>query len=353
MIPTSPRGTASTTWPPGLGSRRPRLWLDAAGRERVTYPEREANLTDHQRYVYRGFQWGRPERGMWDPEARIEFMERVGVDRQALVPDTDPYHYDVEPELATSVCQAYNNAVSRVLKRYPGRFLGLAPLPMQDPERAVQELDRAIGELGLHAPVLVTNVDGRGLDEPEFWPVYAKAEELNVPLILHPSRSGKMLGIERLKKFHLHNTLGCLYEGTHAITCLILGGVLDMFPRLRVALLETWCGFMPHLMDRLQAEYEHGLDKIIRKPPREYMDQFWLCANVSIEKEELAHAVERFGPNWIIMGTDFPHGLGDGIGVTGEGNVGDYVSMISGLTDEQKERVLGLNAAELFGIPAN
>ena len=335
---------------PRFGRRRPRQWSDAAGRSIVRYPEREANLTAHQRYVYRCFDWSRPNPGLSDPELRIQFLDQVGADMQVLVPDSDPYHYDVEPELATSVCQSYNNAVSRVLKKYPGRFLGLAVLPMQDPDRAVQELDRAVGELGLHAPVVCTNVDGRDLDEPEFWPVFAKIEELGVPLILHPSRSGKMLGIERLRRFHLHNTLGCLYEGAIAMTSLILGGVLDLFPRLRVALLETWCGYLPHLMDRLQAEYEHGADKLIRKPPYQYADQFWLCANVSMEKEELVHVVQRYGADRLIMGTDFPHGLGEGIGVTGAGPISDYVEAIPGLTNEQKDRILGLNAAELFGI---
>ncbi len=339
---------------PRFGSRRPRLWIDAAGREKMTYPEREANLTEHQRWVFRSFQWGESERGMWDPEARIEFMDRVGVDRQVLVPDDDPYQYDVEPELATSVAQAYNNAVSRVMKKYPGRFLGLATLPMQDPERAVRELDRAVGELGLPAPVVITNINGKSVDEPEFWPLYARIEELGVPLIMHASRNSWMLGMERLRKYRLHNTLGCLFEGTHAITSLILGGVFDMFPRLRVAFLETWCGYLPHLMDRLQAEYEHGLDKVIKKRPSEYLDQIWICANVALEQEELAHVIERYGANRIVMETDFPHGMGDdSIGVTGEGVLSEMVAKIPGLTEEQRERIVGLNAAELYGIPAN
>jgi len=101
---------------------------------------------------------------------------------------------------------------------------------MQSPTRAVVEMERAITELGLHAPTLFTNVNGRNLDEPEFWPVYAKAEELNVPLILHPSRSGVLLGLDRLTKHHFDNALGFLYEGSLAISSLITGGVLDLSP---------------------------------------------------------------------------------------------------------------------------
>jgi aminocarboxymuconate-semialdehyde decarboxylase len=127
---------------------------------------------------------------------------------------------------------------------------------MQSPPRALKELDRAITDLGLQAPTLFTNVNGRNLDQPEFWPIYARIEELGVPLILHPSRSGKLLGLERLTKLHLDNALGFLYEGTLAITSLICGGVLDMFPRLRVGLLETGSGYLPYLMDRLNEVYD-------------------------------------------------------------------------------------------------
>lgn len=332
---------------PRFEHRRPRVWFDAAGRSAITYPDREANLSHHQRYALPNlFQFSQPRPGFWDPEPRIKFLDRLGIHMQVLVPSNESFHYDVEPDLATAVCQSYNNAMSRVLREYPGRFIGLAHLPMQSPPRALKELDRAITEMGLHAPTLFTNVNGRNLDEPEFWPVYARIEELGVPLILHPSRSGKLLGLERLTKFHLDNALGFLYEGSLAVTSLICGGVLDMFPRLRVGILETGCGYLPYLMDRLNEVYDHEVvRKLIRKRPHEYIDQFWLSANVSAEKETLVHVVQRYGAERLMMAVDFPHGLGG----AGE-SVVDNVLDNPGLTEDQKNRLLGLNAAELFGI---
>lgn len=327
--------------------RRPRVWFDAAGRSGITYPEREAQLSHHQRDVLPNlFRFSRQQPGFWEPELRIDLLDRLGIDMQVLVPSNESFHYDVEPELATSVCQSYNNAIARVLHKYPHRFIGLAHLPMQSPPRAVKELERAITELGMHAPTLFTNVDGRNLDEPEFWPVYAKMEELNVPLILHPSRSGKLLGLERLTKFHLDNALGFLYEGSLAITSLITGGVLDMFPHLRVALMETGSGYLPYLMDRLQEVYEQeGVNKLIKKQPYEYLNQFWIAANVSTEKETLLYVIQRYGTERLMMAIDFPHGLGG----SGESSVDDVYNN-PGLTEAQKDRILGLNAAELFGI---
>lgn len=332
---------------PRFEDRRPRVWFDAVGRSRITYPEREANMSHHQRVVLPNLL--RPSRqrpGFWEPELRIEFLDRMGIDMQVLVPSNESFHYDVEPDLATSVCQSYNNAIARVLQRFPGRFIGLAHLPMQSPTRAIREMERAITELGLHAPTLFTNVNGRNLDEPEFWPVYAKAEELDVPLILHPSRSGKLLGLERLTKFHLDNSLGFLYEGTLAITSFITGGVLDLFPRLRIALMETGCGYLPTLMDRLNEVYDQeGVDQLIRKRPHEYLDQFWVAANVSTEKETLAYVMQRCGAARLMMAVDFPHGLGG----AGEACIDDVITNPA-LTADQRDRILGLNAAELFGI---
>ena len=332
---------------PRFEDRRPRVWFDAAGRSAVTYPDREAKLSYHQRYILPNtFLPSRRPSGFWHPEARIEFMDQLGIQMGVLVPSNPPFHHDVEPDLATSVCQSYNNAISRVLRNHPGRFIGLAHLPMQSPTRALKELDRAIIELGLQAVTLMTNVNGRNLDEPEFWPVYAKIEELNVPLILHPSRSGKLLGMDRLMKFHLDNALGFFYEGTLAITSLICGGVLDLFPRLRVGILETGSGYLPYLMDRLDEVYDQeGVNKLIRKRPHEYLDQFWISANVSTEKETLVYVVQRYGANRLMMAVDFPHGLG-GAGLT----CIDEVLNNPGLTEPQKDRIMGLNAAALFGI---
>ncbi len=335
---------------PQFGDRRPRLWFDAAGRDAITYPDREAALSKlsyHQRYgLMNSFIFHHHPPGFWEPEPRIEFLDRYGIRMQVLVPAPTPYYYDVEPDLATSVCQSYNNAISRVLRKYPGRFIGLAQLPMQSPFRALQELDRAITELDLQAAMLFTNINGRNLDEPEFWPIYGRMEELGVPVVLHPSRAGHLLGIERLTKFHLDNSLGFLYEGSLAITSFICSGILDLFPRLRIGLLETGCGYLPYLMDRLNEVYDQeGVNKLIKKRPHEYLDQFWLAANVSAEKETLVYLVQRYGADRLMMAVDFPHGLGG----AGEGVI-DAVLNNPGLTHQQKERIMGLNAAELFGI---
>src|SRR5207248_8610146 len=135
--------------------------------------------------------------------------------------------------------------------------------------------------------------------------------DLCAPPAQHPQRRARRLCLARLTKYHLDTSLVFLYEGTLAITSLITGGVLDMFPRLRVALMETGCGYLPTLMDRLNEVYDaEGVDKLIKKRPHEYLDQFWVAANVSTERDTLGYVTQRYGADRIMMAIDLPHGLG-------------------------------------------
>jgi aminocarboxymuconate-semialdehyde decarboxylase len=329
---------------PRFEHRVPRFVYDSAGRSMIVYPDREAALSPQQKQ-WRGYNmWLLRAPGNLDPEVRLDFMDENSIQLQVLVP-SEQFHYDVEPDLGTAVCQSYNNAMGRLLQKHPGRFITLANLPMQSPPRAVKELERAVNELGLHAALIFGNVDGRNLDEPAFWPVYECLERLDKPLIIHPGRFGKLIGLERGYKFHMENSLGFLYEGTFAIASLITGGVFDKFPRLRVGFLETGAGYLPTLMDRLTEVYEtEGVDKLILKRPDEYLDQIWLSVNVSAERRTLPYLVQRHGADRFMMGSDYPHGLGGA-------NLDDLRSN-PGLTDDAKERILGLNAAQLFGIAA-
>jgi predicted TIM-barrel fold metal-dependent hydrolase len=110
--------------------------------------------------------------------------------------------------------------------------------------------------------------------------------------------------------------------------------------------METGCGYIPTLMDRLNEVYDQeGASELIKKRPQEYLDQFYIAANVSTEKETLAYVTQRYPALNLMMAIDFPHGLGG----AGESCVDDVTGNAL-LTDEQKERILGLNAATLFAI---
>ncbi|MBM2811225.1 MAG: amidohydrolase family protein, partial [Chloroflexi bacterium] len=188
-------------------------------------------------------------------------------------------------------------------------------------------------------------------------PVYERAEQLGVPLIIHGNRFGPLMGLERLDHMHLDNALGFLFEGSTAIASLIMNGVLDNFPRLRIGVLETGAGYLTYLMDRLQEIYEgetyggispnHAkrVKDLIRKPPREYMDQLWVCFDVEAERANVPHVVSTFGADRFMVNSDFPHHVGG----AGEGMI-DSVRGIQTLSSSDQEEILGLSACRLFGI---
>ena len=90
-------------------------------------------------------------------------------DMQVLIPNNGPFYYDVDSAMALSVCRSYNNSLGRIIKKFPGKFFGLVTLPLQAPALAVQELDRAVRDLGLHAPVCYTSVNDKDIDVDELW----------------------------------------------------------------------------------------------------------------------------------------------------------------------------------------
>jgi len=340
-----------------FGSRWPRFMTDAVGRDWIEFPERAERFTPQQQAMPSGMAPRKNHPGSHDPAVRATWLDGAGFDMQVLVPNPTPLSYGLEPAIAIALARSYNNAISRTLQAFPGRFIGLAWVPLQDPVAAIDELDRAIEELGLHAPVIYTHVNWHNLDERRFWPFYGRVEQLGVPLTIHPNRFEGLMGLERLRHMHLDNPLGFLYEATLAVTSLIMEGVLDVFPRLRVGLLETGGGWLHYLMDRLQEIYEgevYGgistdpaipVKELIRKPPEGYLDQFWFCLNVGAELRTIPGLVERFGADRFMINSDFPHGVGGG----GQGTI-QRVRELQGLTAEQKEQLLGRSACQLFDI---
>ncbi|HZT07290.1 MAG TPA: amidohydrolase family protein [Chloroflexota bacterium] len=338
-------------------SRWPRVQFDALGRDFIVFPEQFDKLSPYQRSIPCSLIPGRHHPGYYDPAPREQWLDEAGIDMQVLVPSPATFTYHCEPELGAAVCRSYNDAIARVLKAHPGRFIGLAVLPMQDPVAAVEELDRATLELGIHAPLVISNVNDKNLNEYEFWPVYERMELLGVPLIVHGNRNGPTVGLDRLPHMHMDNALGFLFEGSLAIASLIMYGVLDMYPKLRVGVLETGAGYLTYLMDRLEEIYEmetfggispyqgKRVKDLILKRPREYMDQFWVCFNVGAEARNVPHVVRQFGADRFMVNSDFPHGVGG----AGEGMV-DIVNGIDEISRSEKDTLLGLAACELFAI---
>jgi aminocarboxymuconate-semialdehyde decarboxylase len=205
-----------------------------------------------------------------DLDLRLAGMARQGVDVHALSL-TAPMVYWASPAFGLALSQAYNDAVSAAHVRHPDRFVGLAMVPMQAPELAVKEMERAAKLPGMRGLYVATNMNGADLDEKRFWDVYAKAEELGWTMFLHPLDT---IGRERTTRYYLKNLIGNPYDTGVAAAHLIFGGVLDAFPKLEVNLPHAG-GTFPWLIGR----WDHGTRvrpelKHMKKMPSEYLRRF-------------------------------------------------------------------------------
>lgn len=331
-----------------FGDRGPRFVFDGLGRDVVVYKARAQQIPDFMWDYPTCLQPGRRYPGVSDGDVRAADLEKIGFDRQVLVPNNAPFAYDVDPDLGASVCRSYNHAVARVLDRHPHKFIGLAVLPMQDVDRAIEELDHAIVEKGIHAPQIGTNVLDKNLDEYEFWPFYKRVEELGVPLIIHCSHLAVTAGAHRYKRYRFGNALQFPAESSLAIGSLICGGVLDAFPNLRVGILEAGAGFLPYLFDRLDevAVEEPEYTKVkIKKLAHEYLGQFWFSFNIKTEADSLPFLIERIGADRLLLSSDYPHSLaGSGM------NTIQFLESLDTVSPGDKEKLMGLNAVRLFNL---
>ncbi len=242
----------------------------------------------------------------FDLPARLRSMDRQGVEVQALSL-TIPMVYWADGEVGHRLARAFNDAASEAHTANPGRFVGCATLPMQDPPRAAQELERASGLPGIRAVYLGTNVNGRELSDPAFFPIFERCQALRLPVLLHPIR---VIGAERLKPYYLQNLLGNPFDTAVAAAHLVFGGVLDRLPRLQVCLPHAG-GALPYLVGRLQ----HGqrvrpeARKTARRPVAAYLRRF-SYDTISHDPRALRYLIDTVGADRVMLGSDFCFDMG-------------------------------------------
>ena len=273
-------------------------------------------------------------------ERRLKDMATQWVDMQVLSVPPFLFFYATGPAQCLELCQKINNALAETVQNYPDRFVALANLPMQEPEMAARELERSVRELGLRGAEICSNINGKNLDDKSFVPFYAKLQQLDVPVFIHPSN---VLGADRLRPYHLQNLIGNPSDTAVAAASLIFGGVLKEFPRLKFYLAHGG-GSCPYLRGR----WEHGWQvrpearANIDRPPSDYFRL--LCFDSLVHSvPALNFLVETVGPARVMIGTDYPFDMGDRDPVK-------TVASLPHLSDDQKEMIFGANAVALFKI---
>jgi len=283
------------------------------------------------------------ESNCWSPERRIEECDRAGVDVQVLSTVPVMFSYWARPEHALDLSRLLNDHIAEVVRRYPRRFVGLATLPLQDPDRAIGELERAVGELGLAGVQIGSHVNAWNLDQPELFPVLRRAAELGAAVFVHP---WDMLAPERMERYWMRWLVGMPTEVTLAICSCIFGGVLERLPTLRIAFAHGGGGF-PGTLGRIERGYHVRPDLCAAAydcDPREYVGRFWVDSLVH-DAQALRFLVDLVGAGRIALGSDYPFPLG-------ESRPGGLIETLPGLSAAERGRMLAGSCLELLGLDA-
>jgi predicted TIM-barrel fold metal-dependent hydrolase len=258
-------------------------------------------LRDGTRYLQMG-DWLRKVPPLYlDVDAKLAAMDANGIAMTALsINDPGPEWFG---ERGAEVATLANDFIAGIVKRYPSRFFGLCVLPWQDVTAALRELDRCAARLGMKGLLLYTNLAGRFPDEMEFRPVLARAVELDLPVLLHPA---KPLTTDLVKGYEMISALGNMFDNTIALTRLIMSGVLDELPKLKLVCPHLG-GTLPYIIGRLdhQTQVLKRGPKNLTRAPSEYLKQVWLDI-VSPLPLAMRFARDFMGADQLLFASDHP-----------------------------------------------
>jgi len=276
-----------------------------------------------------------------DTSIRLAEMDASGVDVQAVSTAPNHYGYWAEPDLGLQVAKTVNESLAELVAGNPDRFVALCTVPLQDPQMAAAELERCVKDLGMKGVEINADVAGQELSKAGLDPFFAKCEELDVVVFIHPSGFAKG---DRLADHYFANIIGNPLATTVAVHYLIFDGVMDRHPGLKVVLAHGggFLGAYPGRIDHahpLRGDMQRALPA--GKIPGDYLKRFYFDT-VVFTNEQLEFLASYYGADHVMMGTDYPYDMAET----------DPVGHIMGsdLSDDQKRAILGENAANLLKL---
>jgi aminocarboxymuconate-semialdehyde decarboxylase len=272
---------------------------------------------------------------------RLADLDEMGIDVQAV--SINPFWYWADVDLARKVIQIQNEKIAALCAAHPDRFVGLGSVALQHPSLAVEQIEEGVKKLGMRGFAIGGSVNGEDLSAAKFHPVWAKAEELEALIFIHPQVSGTPIDERRLQgNGNLDNVIGHPLETTLALTHLIQDGILDLFPRLKICAAHGG-GYLPSYSGR-NDECLKAFPKDCRplkKLPSEYLKQLYYDS-VLFTPEDMRHLIAVVGSSQVVLGTDYP-ALWNRTPV-------DRILAIPGLTDKQRLAIFNGTLARLLKI---
>lgn len=279
---------------------------------------------------------GSATREFVNPETILEELTKSGVDAVLLCPWVSLVRYEATPEESLDACQVQNDALCSLVKKYPKQLTALGMIPLQDVALAIRELERLMS-LGLKGVEIGTHVNGFYPGDARFRPFWEACESLGAFVFIHPVEGG---GRAELRDYYMWNVIGNPLETTVAAGHLILSGVMESHPRLKI-LLAHGGGALPYLHGRLDRGFKQRpeINKVISQPPTEYLKQFYFDT-ITHDVAVLCELVNLVGANHVLLGSDYPFDMGNE----------NPVEMVraADLGSENEKKILGGNAKQLL-----
>ena len=263
------------------------------------------------------------------------------------------------PDKAPEMARIGNDGLAEIVARHPDQFVGYsALLPMNVPEAAVREAERVLAN-GANAVQIASNVNGRPLDEPEFWPIFEVIAKSGRPILLHPARTREMpdYPTEKHSKYEICSVLGWPYETGVTLARLVFSGIMDRYPDLKV-IAHHLGGVIPYLEGRVGHSWDQlgartsdedyaSLLKRLKKRPYDYFKDFYGDTAVEGARAATVCGLDFFGAEHVLFASDCPFDK-----EKGPGYIRSTIAVIEslGLSTADKERVCHGNARRMFGL---
>jgi uncharacterized protein len=291
--------------------------------------------------------------GTMDPKQRLARMDQEGLDKSVLYP-TLGITWEIEtddPELSAAYCRAYNRWIVEFCSGSGGRLVPIAHVSLGDPQAAVRELERAVKAGCKGAFVAPTTITRKAHGHPDHDPVYAAAQDLDIPIGLHPTfepADWTFSKFDRIKgppglffgvMFSHHSTM-------QAFTSLFVYGVFDRFPKLRVVVLESGAGWIGWWLDRADAVYTDTLIggglPLANKPSYYFKRQCFISGDP--DELVISRIADYVGADKFFWASDFPHA----------DHTGNYMEEVwelaEQMTPEARRGILGENVARAYKL---
>jgi aminocarboxymuconate-semialdehyde decarboxylase len=286
--------------------------------------------------LYKNKRIGSAIRDFVSVETILFEMDKSGVDAVLLCPWVSLLRYDAAPEESLDACQVQNDALVALAGKYPEKIAGLGMVPLQDVPLAIQELERLM-KAGLKGVEIGTHVNGVYPGDERFRPFWEACEALEAFVFIHPVEGG---GRAELQNYYMWNVIGNPLETTVAAGHLILSGVMDAYPRLKIMLAHGG-GTLPYIHGRLDRGFKQRfeINKVISRPPTEYLKMFYFDT-ITHDPTVLRSMVDLVGADHVLLGSDYPFDMGNE-------NPADLVRA-AGLGVDAETKILGETASKLL-----